>query len=609
MSDYQKLEQDLAEDDKLTEEEEKVLKNSDTEYVSPEHILKMCRRFRNQIEAVREPNISKSWLLLETDQGRDIDYNLYLFQFSSESAILELRKALLGLYEQLPFLRTMFFDGLGKWVKIVVKERSVCVPICDFSEEEEEKKVIMIANIIASEQRKKYVPNKRYPLYMNILKKREEEYLCLLSICERMDCLHQRKKILDTLFHVQEAEKLQYLVKGEKAGFIKTVGYWRSVLTLSKGYVPAQITEKKRTFGNAVFTLDKELEKMMDEFSKEYNISLKSILFLVWGIMLCKHYQCQEIIMGDMHENAKMQQVPVKVTRQDDFKIMLQDIQKQLKNMNSYNNCSLEDLEVSLGFPIREKISVVHNFFDVPEIKEIFASIEKNKIYQMEQFREDHNVPLMISYNWFSENKRIHYYYDLEEFENIDIEEIHNKVFQTLKDILLSVKNEQSYDSVFKEQKLETKLNDKELEIVKKVRYLKKTSVFSSLLLEELMQLANQCKVLDFFSEDGVIDVQTNVNSLYLIAEGKVVESGMDRNNVVKTLQILKEGDVFGIECIRKNTSSENSYVVYSDIAKIVEIPVKVLWEEIMKRPQIMQEFLEIQSKKVHKYQTLWMQE
>ena len=107
--------------------------------------------------------------------------------------------------------------------------------------------------------------------------------------------------------------------------------------------------------------------------------------------------------MGDMHENAKMQQVPVKVTRQDDFKIVLQDIQKQLKNMNSYNNCSLEDLEVSLGFPIREKISVVHNFFDVPEIKEIFASIEKNKIYQMEQFREDHNVPLMISYNWFSE--------------------------------------------------------------------------------------------------------------------------------------------------------------------------------------------------------------
>ena len=91
--------------------------------------------------------------------------------------------------------------------------------------------------------------------------------------------------------------------------------------------------------------------------------------------------------------------------------------------------------------------------------------------------------------------------------------------------------------------------------------------------------------------------------------EVQVIPAKTDMEGYVKNLQILKAGDIFGIESVLKAAISQNTYAAYGELVKLVAIPVEEMKQIISLHPEVMQELLEIQFEQTSKFQRLWLLE
>lgn len=489
--------------------------------------------------------------------------------------------------------------------------------IRDLSDENENRKNGVIGNIIASEQRKNYIPNKSFPFMVNMIKKSEDDYLCMITIYEQMECSKKKADIFYRLFHTREIRKLFYMQKQEKEGLFRSTEYWRNIFAKEieqsglgdRKNRHKEIRRGKKTRRKEVYLLDREASNLMEDIGQEHHVSIKSIFLAVWGVMLCKFFGQKEIVMGDLNRIGKMELIPIRVERSDNFKDMFLNIQKQITDAKEYDNYTLQELEVSLGYSLKEDMRVVHNFFDMPIIKDTFQSMAAFTVYHMEMPEAMQAAPLEVSYNLLSEIKRIQYCYETDAFENVEIQQIHDNFAQLLKGILLAMKKQTDYKEDISDVVTAKKSNKELVQIAQIAYYLRQSKILSTLVMEELLSLAKKCHLIKGVSEEVIIQDQSNVNSLYIIGEGKVVQNGVDRDSFVHTLQVLKEGDLFGVECICKNSVSEHSYVIYSDCAFVVEIPSEVIWQEMQKKPYLIREFLDWENSQIAKYQSLWIME
>jgi signal-transduction protein with cAMP-binding, CBS, and nucleotidyltransferase domain len=142
--------------------------------------------------------------------------------------------------------------------------------------------------------------------------------------------------------------------------------------------------------------------------------------------------------------------------------------------------------------------------------------------------------------------------------------------------------------------------------IMDKAYYLKKSILFDSYEVEELLDFTKQCRVVDYQIGETIMKEQSETNNLYIIAKGKIEVSRTNADSFLVPVQILREGSIFGIESMTKDAFSENKYIAYSDSVKLVEIPSTTLWNEVIKHPPVIQALVEYQCKQLDKFQSLW---
>ena len=143
--------------------------------------------------------------------------------------------------------------------------------------------------------------------------------------------------------------------------------------------------------------------------------------------------------------------------------------------------------------------------------------------------------------------------------------------------------------------------------IMNKAYYLKKSILFDSYEIEELLDFTKQCRVVDYQIGETILEEQSGMNYLYIIAKGKVEVSRTNTDSFLVPVQILREGSIIGIESMTKDAFNENKYIAYSDSVKLVEVQSTTLWNEIIKHPTIMQALIEYQCKQLDKFQSLWI--
>ena len=138
---------------------------------------------------------------------------------------------------------------------------------------------------------------------------------------------------------------------------------------------------------------------------------------------------------------------------------------------------------------------------------------------------------------------------------------------------------------------------------------MKASGIFEGLTVEEIMILAKYCRLSSYLSGDVVLQEKSRNSQIYIVGEGNLEESRTTGDGMVKSLRIIKEGSVFGIESLFPEGKAPTSYTAVSSQVKIVEINKDVLSEVFRRKPEGWLALLQKENDQKCKLQRLWTME
>lgn len=592
----------------LEKEKEKLfLQNSLDLQMSDEKKLAVYRSCGGRIESVRELGLDEKILLAGIRNGYNVYYTLYTYRLNTEEQLRKFEENLEHLYEQSPIFRSLYQEvGQGEYVCLIGRKRKSVFSVYDISERQERDKKIIFQNFLLKERKNKYNPFVKCLLHANVFKLYENEYICVLSLCEQGEGLKKKKAILNTLFQTDEYEQMENSMRANALPVFTSASYWKSVLhdLPEQPLIPMQ--HQNNGIGSEIFVLDDELAKLMDTFSKESGIELKELFLTIWGIVFCRFYNLPEMVIGDAEEEGILTVAPIRIRQTADMKRLLFDIQSQLRERKKHTGYSLEEYRQKQNVDLAKGVYIIQNFNESAENKLIRMDFPAGRIYRVKPYSIP-EVPLQIDYNISSLLMRMVYTYNRRMFDNTDIGKFH-EVFQKLAKGMLEIIRDKFDVSIEEVAEQAMKVDTSKL-IMNKTVYLNKSKLFTSYELEEMLIFTQKCRLVDYQMGEVIMEEQSRADYLYIVAKGRVEVNRTNGDSYLAPVQILKEGNVFGMESLTKDAFTNNQYVAYSDTVKLLEIPYSTLRNEMEHHPTMLLDFIEYQSKELNKFQTLWIME
>lgn len=605
--DYYSMLQQSYKSTAVSENEKIVVRNSDTNYISGEDVIRLYRVSKGQISQITRLSSKEEALYNKVKRGERYFYNLYMYKLGSTSELVNIEKSLKELYKENTFLHSVFCEyENNKIIKIVTYKTNTLLSIQDISMRSKIEKSQILENFISNKRMQIYEPDKRLPLYINFFKVENNEIVCFVTICEKLACDINKDKILEELFGITECEELQLDRGIKKETWVNTLNYWQKALIP----LPANVNriQSKNDIETSIYALDNDIVQTLKKYCDENDISMKSMFMSIWGLMYCKYMDRKNVMIGDIHVGGKLTLVPVKVNRSNVLIETIQEVQEQVENSHIYDGCTLVELENKLYFETSKLIPIIHNCTEKEDMGVMLAYMIPKKLYQLHPINMP-VVPLLVSYNLISVIARVKYTYDKEVYKDIDVEKLHACFVSVLESFAKNIDEGNIKDEKCEIVQDKKTTNDKMKLTAQKALYMKKSKIFGSFMIEELLKLAEKSKLIYLQMGDEVVKEEKSVKYLYIVGDGKIEVSKTDMEGYVKNLQILKAGDIFGIESVLKAAISQNTYAAYGELVKLIAIPVEEMKQIVRLHPEIMQELLEIQFEQTSKFQRLWLLE
>lgn len=183
-----------------------------------------------------------------------------------------------------------------------------------------------------------------------------------------------------------------------------------------------------------------------------------------------------------------------------------------------------------------------------------------------------------------------------------DIESLNNTFISVIKGVAKTLTSKKQMEIKIADSK-----NNDKLKLLQKTDALVKSGLFKRFDNNEIMDLAEQCSINNYLSGDIVLNAKSLVDCIYIVKKGKIEVEMMSKDGSMKTLQILKEGAIFGVESLLESSVTNKKYTVYSDMATIVEIPKSDFVKMSSMNYDILYKIIEMQSKEIAKFQKLWL--
>ena len=567
--------------------------------------LSIYRNYSGRISNIQNVDLEERIIIQSIKNGYTLYYTLYAYRFQGEEELRELEKKLEELYEKYPAFQSLYYEAPTEtFYRLVGAKRKSAFSVYDISARKEQDKKLIVQNFLLKERKNPYNPFVKYMLNVNVFKVFENEYFCVLSLCEKGEGLKRKNIIFNTLFRTEAYQHMEHVLDLNDLPVLSCANYWKSVLSELTEQKPPKMKYQNTGIGSELFVLDGELTKLLSSFSKESGIGLKELFFTIWGFVLSKYQKTEEMLIGDADEGGVLTVAPIRVRQTEDIKRLLFDIQEQLKQKKKFSGYSLEEFKRKQMLDIVKDVYVIQNFCEEGGNRLIATNIQEKHIYQVKPYVLP-EVPLQIDYNISSASMRMVYTYNRRIYDNTDICNLH-EVFQKLAKGMLEIIKEKSAGSIDEVTKQAMKTDVFRI-IMNKAQHLKTTKLFTVYEPEKLLNFAQKCRLVDYQMGETILDEQIKTENLYVIAQGRVEVSRTNMESFLTPLQILKEGSVFGIESITKNAFSDNKYMAYTESVKLLEIPAELLKQEFYERPAMMLDFIEYQRQQLNKFQTLWI--
>lgn len=558
-------------------------------------------------------------ILNENKSGRKQNYKQVICRLTGKIDLKRIGRGYAELLESYPLLRTVFFyKGLQKPVKVVYENTEKVFPLHDMQKTDRRKLIFLMKNVLASEMRRNYNIESDSVLRIQGYLTGINELLVVISfnpyICYPIGIRNMLYKIFGGMdvenaalpgVNEEEAQQMNRLLTE------KCVAYWKeTLLPLGKSMtIPGekrQTDELDRDFREQT-VLYKEFRDRMTECLRKYcgdtGTSPKSVLLYAWANLLGKLHEerCPVMLTAGTGEELKL--FPIKAERKTDVKEAILTIDRQIKEAEKYSNCTVNDIEKAVGISFAEYFRMIHNFVDFNELDEMEAVEKKVQSFQG-LYEEDCSINLCVDYYLFEDKIGINYTAKKGYIEII-LDNLNELFLDELSGIL-------SLGNIKFDKKSFIRVDDTKEEKLRKIKtaqtalFLKSSGIFDALTADEMIMLARHCRLGTYLSGDEILLQGSRISSLYIVGEGKLEESMMALDGMVKSLRIIGSGSIFGVESLFERKTTSSAYTVVSSQARIVEINKNVLAEVFSQKPDGLLALLQKEHDQKCKLQRLW---
>lgn len=520
-------------------------------------------------------------------------YDVYIFKYRKSMPYSEIERS---------------FDELSSVIKIPGTRIKYFVR--DISSLDEEGQRNILNALVGAERLKVYNPNQSPLMYIHLFKLNDIEYLTVLSIykTEELD----DKLMFKFLFGMYTIEQLS-MYGNKKESRYSSIAHWKEIIPENPEGILRDFNVGFSETQTEVFYLDKDyISASLENSDIAKKRSVKAMLTIIWGRILCSVFHMDDILMEDDHLGGLLPKVPIRYQIKRKPSDQYELIKKQLIDAEYYDMCTKEELDSTFNYDVSKYLLFSQQFILNGKYREFFRNIKEGIIYKLDAYVKS-DAPLIVTYNPFGDKPYICYEYKEKVFGHLNIEDLHNTFCEVLRAALEPMQNEETSDTV-SEQVMPIKTiasstkNEAEMRrLAVKVKSLRMFEMFKDFSEEEINELAARCEVVHKNSQESVIETDSEVDSVFLVLSGRVEVCGVDSNSYLHTLMLLKSGELFGIESLLPDRKSFADYSICSTDAVLLSIDSEYFKQFDERRMSLLNEMLDIQSKRLVKFQRLWM--
>lgn len=520
-------------------------------------------------------------------------------------------------------LRTVYrYKAVSQPMKVVYESREKTFPIHDIRNLNNQKQNNLMKNILAAEARRECDLETDSPLRLQGFLVGDDEMMVVISLYTQFSCSMGMRDVLLQIFEGMRSDNSNVPVADEKVLQKmndqlrdKDVNYWKKLLTpLGKSLaIPGENKEnrneneagKKNEQEKLVLhqEINAELVGTIKDYCGKNGVSVKAFFLSAWGNLLGRFQGEENPVVAVAQKEEKMNVIPVTMKQGKLHPDRIKEIDAQLAQSSKYCGCSISDIEEAMGIQFREYFRVVHNFVEFDEFDDLeMGNGSIRNINAMSP--EDTDINLFINYQILDKSIMLTYT-SKGGINELMLDNLHEILEDELSNLFAT-------DQTKFDKKTFIKMDDTVEEKLRKIRiaqialYLKNTGIFGSISVEEIMKLAEYCKQKVYLSGDMVVTEKSKLSKLYILGEGKMEESRMAVDGMVKSLRIVKEGALFGVESLFEDGEACTTYTVVSPQVKIIEIENNIFTEVLRRKPEGWIALLQKEFEQKVKIQRLW---
>ncbi len=475
------------------------------------------------------------------------------------------------------------------------------VYIRDISSLSEEEAVSEI-NAVMSSEKTRYALDKEPEVFLNLFKTGETTYVAILSVTERMLLSENDKcrKICNVLF-MQLPADAKYWSFEKTETQTDSIHFWEDKFKSYGDMGFKALDAGKGDYISETFTLN---EDVADSFAKarESGKDPQAMCNSVLANILSRILSSGKLILNTSLVGTPLTCAPFVYERDDDFKKSYEQVNNALKEIKEHCFCTRYNLFKDIGKRFYLKIAASTGYFDETTYERFVNKMRPQTLYN-ELSADTANSPLNVFFRFFDGKMNVTYIYDRDAVKNMDMSKLHSAFELVLKAFLNSeIREEKDISAKTVESTTDT---EDRLELVK-YSVLRKTSVFEQYSDAELKALCRELKLVHINAQSNILMAGDEAECLYFLCTGNVEALGINRDRFANPLYLVKPGDVFGIESILKDRVSHTLYRTMADDAVLLCANADVVNREMTNHPELVKEFLEVQSKLLVRFQRLW---
>ena len=460
-----------------------------------------------------------------------------------------------------------------------------------------DERIEVLNNALQVERTRIYDGDPAHQVYARLFVTDDKGYLFILSLCESE--IADTSVILNSFFMSKPTLDFN-LYDVHKADAEQSLKHWKGLLDAHRGRFPVRKQIKPSEYSVERFSPNEDLAGIIKRTIEVNKKSLKSVFYSALGTLVCNAQNMESFLLMDIHESGSLKSIPLFFDNKLKGSDLYESMKMQLQSAEKYDTCTDKDLKKALGYDFGLIPTIGVQFISNNKYSFFFKNMKEDVVFSLKEVAV-YDYPFNVVFSIAEDGYDFTYVYDEKVFEGFNIEEVNEQFCSVLRAGLLG----EIYSGDISINKNDTNVNKARIENAK-LSSLRKLSFFGDYSDREIKELVSYVDFEFRRKDQEVFPSGSPIEKIYIPVSGSIITYTKDDKGFLNPMYLIKEGEVFGIASIVKDSKDETVYMAASSDVILISMTADNFLTENVKHPELMLRMLTSEHLRLNKLSKLY---